>query len=164
MSGTEQRTLTGEPAELPEMRPRPATFVQCPECEEWVLLSQRFDHPHDLEGGDTPTEAQTKLLEEKVPEDALLNTQTYQVTYHYEMVETVRVEAASKPEAKRFAEERRTFDGEITHTLHTEKHAYGNESQASLEYLEQLGLLPDDHDVTEEDIKRLLDARGGDEW
>lgn len=162
MSGTEQRTLTGEPAELPEMRPRPATFIQCPECEEWVLLSQRFDHPHDLEGGDTPTEAQTKLLEEKVPEDALLNTQTYQVNYHYEMVETVHVEAASKPEAKRLAEEQRSFDGEITHTHHTESHAFGIKSQASLDYLERLGLLPEDHDVTEEDIERLLEARGGD--
>lgn len=153
MSGA-QRTLTGETTN--DDRALPSTMLLCEQCDQRVLRSRRDEHPHDLSKADDVPSAQMKQLEEKVPDHALVDTQTWKVTFHYEMVETVTVEAANKFEAKQEAEELQTYNGEIMETLHTEKRAWGEKSQASMDYLERYNLLPDDHDVTEEDIQKVI--------
>lgn len=157
MPGLTQRTLTGEPAETD--RKPPGTMLLCEECGEHVLRSRKWDHEHDLTGADTPTEAQAKRLEDKIPDHALFDTKTYRVEYRMEFVEVVTVEARSKSDAEREAEHHRTYKGDYKMDVHTEKRAVGDASQASIEYLENNGLLPDDHDVTAEDIDRLLEVR-----
>jgi hypothetical protein len=149
-----QQTLTLTPAN--DGRRRPETLLLCETCGEHVLRSRRHDHPHDLTDADTVTEAQRKKLEERVPDEAKVETQTYKITFHYECVETVTVEAANKSEAKAAAERRQTYDGEILDTIHTERRALGDKSVATLDYLEEYNLLPDDHDVTREDIMELV--------
>lgn len=94
---------------------------------------------------------------EELDDDCRMDTQTYEITFHDEYVETVRVEAANKGEAKEIAELERTHDGELIETIHTERRAVSEKSQASIEYLEDIGLLPEDHDVTPSDIKELVD-------
>jgi len=149
-----QQTLTGDSFE--GQRERPETILQCPECDALVLRSRRHDHPHDLTDADSETDAQRKQLEEKIPDAAKTETQTFEVTFHYECVETVHVEAASKAEAREAAEQERTFDGEFVDTIHTERRALGDTSVASIEYLEAYGILPEDHDVTPADLERLV--------
>lgn len=157
MAALQQRTLTGEPADRD--RKPPGTMLHCDECGEHVLRSRKWDHEHDLTNADTPTEAQAKLLEDKIPEHALFDTKTYRVEFKMEYVEVVTVEAPSKADAKREAEEVRTYDGEYMMDLHTEKRAVSGASQASIDYLETHNLLPDDHDVTQQDIEDLLEVR-----
>ena len=48
-----QRTLSGD--EIDEERQRPSTLLFCPQCDEWILRSRRYDHDHELY--DDPTEA-----------------------------------------------------------------------------------------------------------
>jgi len=155
-----QQTLTGGEA---DDRQRPATLLYCDECDETVLRSERFDHPHDLGDADAVERHRTKESVSKVPEHALVETQTYVVEYHYEIVEQVRVEASDKHDAKTMAEYKQTYDGELMDTLHTSTRAHGEPSTATIEYLEERNLLPDDHDVTPTDLERALDADGGDE-
>jgi hypothetical protein len=160
---TQQQTLNGEEAN--DERVRPGTMVYCGECEEFVLRSNRFKHEHDLSDVPNATELRKQRereqkiggIEDQVPDHALFDTKTYEVTFHYEMRETVIVEASTKGEAKEFARDLQTYDGEITHTLHTDKRVRDGPSQASVDHLEMLGLLPEDHDVTDEDIQALLD-------
>ena len=149
-----QQTLTGGAVE--GRRERPETLLQCPECERLILRSRRHEHPHNLDDADSVTEAQRKQLEEKIPDEAKTETQTFEVTFHYELVERVTVEAATKSEAKRAAERRQTFDGEILDTIHTERRALGDKSVPSIDYLEEYGILPEDHDVTRDDLLRLV--------
>jgi len=94
---------------------------------------------------------------DKVPREARVETSQFNVTFHYEMVEQVSVEAEDKHEAKRLAEEKQTYDGEIMETLHTSKRQWGEMSPASIEYLEQFNLLPEDHDLTQEDLEKVID-------
>lgn len=157
MSELQQRTLTGEPARRD--RTLPDTLLKCEECGQRVLRSRKWDHEHDLTNANTVTDAQAELLEEKIPEHALFDTKTFRVEFKMEYVEVVTVEAPSKADAKREAEEVRTYNGEYMMDLHTEKRAVSDASQASIDYLETHNLLPDDHDVTEEDIQRLLEVR-----
>lgn len=149
-----QQTLAGDPADFE--RDRPETLLRCPECEEVVLRSRRHDHPHDLDYAESVTDAQREQLEEKIPDEAKTETQTFEVTFHYECVETVHVEATSKAEAREAAEREQTFDGEILDTIHTERRALGDTSVASIDYLEEYGILEEDHDVTREDLLRLV--------
>jgi len=135
----------------------PTTMLQCDECGERVLRSRRNEHPHSLEDADDVTTARKKKLKDKVPSEARVETATYNVTFHYEVVEQVSVEAADKQEAKRRAERKQTYDGEIMETLHTSRRQWGEYTAASIEYLEEYNLLPDDHDVTEEDIAEVMD-------
>lgn len=86
-----------------------------------------------------------------------IDTQQYEITFHDEHVETVNVEASDKHQAKEIAEHERTYNGEFTHTLHTEKREVGDPSQASVDYLERMGLLSDDHDVTPSDLERMIE-------
>lgn len=153
-----QHTLQGEPAEIE--RKRPSTLLWCEECEDAVLRSERWDHPHDLgEEMKAYEKAQAEKLDDKVPDHALVDTQTWEVTFHYTCVETVRVEADNKHNAKERAELERTYDGEIMETVHTDRRALGEKSQASIEWLEYHSLLPDDHDVAPEDLEQLTEAK-----
>lgn len=149
-----QQTLGGDTVEA--RRERPETLLLCPECDRPVFRSRRRDHPHDLGGADSVAEAQRKQLEAKIPDAAKTETQTFEVTFHYKCIETVRVEAASKAEARDVAERKRTYDGEFVDTIHTERRALGDKSVASIEYLEACGILPEDHDVTPADLERLV--------
>ena len=89
-----QQTLTGGAVE--GRRERPETLLQCPECERLILRSRRHEHPHNLDDADSVIEAQRKQLEEKIPDEAKTETQTFEVTFHYELVERVTVEAATE--------------------------------------------------------------------
>jgi len=151
----DQQTLTGE--ETDADRPVPSTMLHCDECDARVLRSRRGEHPHSLENADDVTTAREKKLKEKVPSDARVETADFVVTFHYEMVEKVTVEAADKQEAKRRAERRQTFDGELMETLHTSRRKWSDHTPASLEYLEEYNLLPEDHDVTEDDLAKVMD-------
>lgn len=151
-----QITLTGEQTDAE--RKRPSTMIWCDECDAPILRSKRYDHEHDLDGAMAYEKAKVKKLDDKIPDHAHLDTKTYEVTFHYEVVETIRVEASHKAEAKREAEQVQTFDGEYMETLHTEKRPIGDASPASIEYLEDHALLPDDHDVTQEDLNRLMET------
>lgn len=150
-----QRTLTGEEADM--SRVIPETMIHCEECDELVLRSRRQNHEHDLSNSEPGISPKTAESVEKVPEDAILDTQTYEVTFHYEVVETIRVEAGGKGEAKEAASHEQTYRGEYMDTLHTEKRPVTDPGQASIDYLELHGLLPDDHDVTPADIQRVID-------
>ena len=155
-----QVDLDGRPTN--EGRIRPSTMLWCDECGEALLRSERFDHEHDL--GDEVMayeKAQVQKLEEKVPEHAIRETQTWIVDFHYTCVERVKVEADSKHDAKEAAERARTYDGEYMETVHTDRRTVGEPSPASIEWLEDRGLLPDDHDVTQEDIDQLVESQGG---
>ena len=150
-----QQTLTGETTDGP--RPIPETMICCEECDDLVLRSRRHEHEHDLSDGESGISPKTARSVEKVPKDAILNTKTYEVTFHYEVVETIRVEAGSKGEAKEAASHKQTYRGEYIDTIHTEKRPVTDAGQASIDYLELHGLLPDDHDVTPTDIQRVID-------
>lgn len=111
-----------------------------PEGEEGTYLS-----------GDSGTD-----FDDSVPEDCKLDTQTYEVDFHMEVVETVVVEAPNESMAKERAQHYREYTGEYKQTIHTDMTPWGEPSQASIKYLETTGLLPEDHDVTEEQM--------GNEW
>ncbi|WP_435125445.1 hypothetical protein [Halobaculum sp. D14] len=154
--GVTQQTLTGDEA---NGRERPDTLLWCEDCEDVVLRSRRYEHRHDLSDSSAVTEAQLNKLQEKVPDHAVVDTQTYQVEFHYEYVEQVTVEAPCKSDAREIAREKQSLRGEYVDTIHTDSWELDEPSQASIEYLEAFNLLPDDHDVTREDIKEVADAR-----
>lgn len=132
-----QQTLTGEPAPA---RTRPTTMLYCTECDDYVLRSNRFDHP-DTHALTEPDESDTNGL----PDDCRVNTKTFTVEYTYTCVEHVQVEASDKREARTLADEQRTYDGEYLDTMHTEVEGWGSDwSQATIDYLERVGLLPTD--------------------
>lgn len=147
-SNTPQVTLTGEETDV--VRMAPSTMLWCPECEEHVLRSRRDDHPHDLEEERDITEQK-----EALSDDCNILTSTYEVEFTYEYREVVRVEASSKADAKAEAQHEQTYDGVYVDTLHSRTREIGDESIATFEYLENHGLLPDDHDVTPADLERL---------
>lgn len=152
-----QQTLSGDEATC--SRTRPETMVYCEECDEWLLRRQRHDHEHEVLGTETVIEQQRiEESKEKVPDHANLSTATYRVEFHYEVVETIVVEATDKADAKREAEHQQTYDGEYMETIHTSKRQVGDESLVSIEYLERNGLLPEDHDVTEADLRRAAEV------
>lgn len=154
---TQQLTLEGD--ETDQDRKRPSTWIWCDECEEAILRSDRHDHEHDLDGMMAYEKAMVQQLEEKIPEYARVDTQTWEVTFHYTCVERVVVEADSKHDAKEAAELKRTYDGEVMDTVHTERRTLDEPSPASIEWLEYHNLLPEDHDVTQEDLNRLMEAQ-----
>lgn len=94
---------------------------------------------------------------EDLDEDCKIETQQYEITFHDEHVERVFVEAANEHEAKEAAELERTYNGEFIETIHTERREVGDPSQASVDYLERMGMLPDDHDVTPSDLERMIE-------
>jgi hypothetical protein len=148
-SALSQLTLDGSEA---DHRVVPDTMMWCPECENNVLRSNRDTHPHELEEEKPlPHEDDDNDLEE----DCLIDTQQWEVTFYTEHRETVVVEASHKSEAKTAAKRARTYDGQFTHDLHTERRAVSDESQATIEYLETYGLLPEDHNVTPEHIEEI---------
>lgn len=81
-----------------------------------------------------------------LPEDCQLDTQTYTVERTYEVVEHVTVEAASIGEAKQLAKEEATYNGDYLDTLWSDARSHGEPSQASIDYLELFGLLPEDYE------------------
>lgn len=150
-----QATLDGDTTDATPDKPR--TLLYCEQCDENILRSRRYDHPHELE---PHSDYLLRKAKEKVPEEwHAATTGRYRVEFHYEMVETVWVEAANRSDAKRVAEDERDYNGEITHTVHTDTLKYG-ESPVSVEYLETMGWLADDHDLTQDDIDRICEAAG----
>lgn len=145
-----QQTLDGEPAR-PRVRPR--TLLWCPVCVEYILRRHQHEHPHDLDDERDVTDEKPALSD-----DCNISTQIYEVEFYYEYRETVRVEATSKSEAKWVAEEKATLQGEYTDTIHTSQRAVGDASIATVDYLETHGLLPEDHDVTPDDLARLAEG------
>lgn len=151
---TQQLTLKGD--ETDAERIRPSTFVWCEDCEAAVYRGE--DHEHDLSGMAAYEKAQIQLLEEKIPEHARVETQQWVVEFHYTAVEQVVVEASDKLEAREHAREARAYDPEILDTVHVDRRARGEPSPASIEYLELVGLLPEDHDVTQEELEQVMEA------
>lgn len=151
-----QKTLDGDRIDAQE-RKRPETMKWCQECTEFVLRSEWLDHeehhreatgagrygaPSEPYGGKVEDGEKTETDEDDLPEECKIETQTHEVEFTYEVVEKVRVEAASKSEAKERAEEIRTYDGEVMMTLHTDSWSVSDGSQASEEYLNDYNLLP----------------------
>lgn len=159
MTKIAQQTLTGETTDAPSSRTRPETMCYCGDCDDWILRSERHDHPHDVVGTETVIEQQRiEDSKEKVPDHANLSTATYRVEYTYEVVEVICVEACGPGDARDQASHKQTYEGEFMDTLHTRTEQAGEESLVSLEYLELNGLLPENHDVTEADIRRACEA------
>jgi hypothetical protein len=153
-----QQTLDGQQTEV--ARKRPSTLLWCDECEDVVLRSDRWDHDHDLgEEMQAYEKAKAAKLDEKIPDEAVTETQTWEISFHYTCVETVRVEAEHKHEAKEAAELERNYDGKYMETVHTERRTVSDPSAPSMEWLELHELLPEDHDIGRENIERLLDAK-----
>jgi len=150
-----QETLTGGKADNRKM---PKTLLECPTCGDRILRSRRNEHPHDLLNADDVRTAEQKRLDDKVPDEARTETQTYRVEFTYEYREIVTVEAAHQSEARQRAEERQTLQGEYVDTLHTRAVSWSEPSAPTINYLETHGLLPDDHDVTQADIEAVIDA------
>lgn len=138
---------------------------RCPYCDE------KLAHPSELDESigkttiwrrhrqvhyswaDVPEEVQGKYLsgddgskQTTLPDEAQIDTQQFEVTFHDEHVERVVVEAATKGEAKELAEQIRTYNGEFRETIHTDRRELSEPSQASKEYLENYNLLPEDWD------------------
>ncbi len=138
------------PSDTVNRRTRPRTFLWCTACEEYILRSRRQEHPHELQDQRDITEEVPELTD-----DCNIATQTYEVEFVCEYREVVRVEASNSSEARTKAQHTRTYNGEYIDTLHTETRARGEESMASLKYLEFHGLLPDEHSVTPDDLEQL---------
>jgi len=153
---SKQQTLTGDSTDADRVRPE--TMLWCDECDEPVLRSRRFDHEHDFTELMAYEKAQLQQLDEKIPDHAKVETQQYIVDFHYTCVERVKVEASHKAEAKRIGEEIRTYDGEVLDTVHTEKRTVGDPGPPTIEYLESHNLLPEDHDVTQDDLDQLMES------
>lgn len=151
------KTLSGETTTI-DHRERPATLRHCAACDEYVLRSEWDDHeahhrdalglgryrtiPGEDEDEDDATDTSG------LPEDCVFDTQTYTVEYHYAVVETITVEAQSKADAKEQASHHQDYNGEYVETLHTDVFNYNSEpSQASIDYLKAVGLLPQDYDA-----------------
>jgi hypothetical protein len=149
MRETTQKTLDGADS---DGRVVPDTLLWCSECENNVLRANKDTHPHE-------TQSERPLPHEdddnELSEDCLISTRTWEVTFYYETRETVRVEAAHNTEAKRLAREKRELRGGFVQETHDESRELSDGSQATIDYLEQHGLLPQDHDVTQEDIERI---------
>jgi hypothetical protein len=158
MSGeVTQRTLTGDDASA---RRRPNTLLYCEECESAVLRSRRREHEHDLSNAPSAEEAvREDILDDlDAHEDELQETKMFEVTFRYEYRERVVVEASHKSEAKSRAEHEQQYarGGELVQTLHTEKRELTDASAPTLDYLEEHGFLPEDHDITQSDIERVM--------
>jgi hypothetical protein len=153
-----QLTLTGEQTD--KQRVRPGTLLWCDKCEDTILRSEKVAHEHDMEDLMAYEKAELQNLDEKIPDHAKVETQQWMVEFHYTAVERVKVEASDKHDAKEAAELQRDYDGEIMETLHTDKRALGGPSPASLEWLEYHQLLPEDHDVSQEEIDKLVEQGG----
>lgn len=157
-----QQTLDGEATD--KVREPPETIIWCDECKTSLLRSERHDHPCDLSTADSyetvVVRKEREALEDKIPGDATdLETQKWTIEFHDRVVEAVTVEATSRMEARRIAQEERTYDGEYMETVHTDYTSHGELSTPTIEYLEKCGLLSDDHDVTQEDIERLIELQ-----
>ena len=103
-----QTTLTGE--KTAEPRTRPDTMLYCSECEDWILRSRAFDHPHELNNPD----ASGNVLEQFAngddgdgeDEDTVERVGgMYDITLSYSVDYRFRVPAWSEHEAKERAQE-----------------------------------------------------------
>lgn len=108
---TDQQTLTGETA---ESRDRPKTMLYCPECDEWILRSRRFDHPHDLfdpdEQDDGPVDTGDDVIapsddEEDEEDEPRHVADEYTVELIYERRFSVTLPAVDERNAKERAKE-----------------------------------------------------------
>ncbi|MGB9966142.1 hypothetical protein [Halobacterium hubeiense] len=152
-----QQTLTGEEADA---RRRPSTLLYCEVCESAVLRSRRSEHEHNLSDAPKAEEAvREEILDDlDAHEDELQETQMFEVTFRYEYRERVVVEASHKSEAKERAAHEQQFarGGELVQTTHTEKRELTDASAPTLDYLEDHSFLPEDHDITQSDIERVM--------
>lgn len=147
-----QQTLAGGEADEADVGMLPETFLYCPECDDFVLRSQRFDHAHNLveskdaldtngdgdgDGGDGDDEP------ERVGA-------WYDVTIDVNVTYRFRIPAWSEHEAKDIAKDWRLdavpADSHVVHTEYRELD----------KILSNDGALPDDFDVYSGD--RLVDA------
>lgn len=137
---------------------------RCPYCDEKLAHPSELDEAIDkttiwrrhrqvhYSWADVPEEVQGKYLsgdhgeQSTLPEEAKMDTQMFEVTFHDEHVERVVVEAATKGEAEEIADLERTYKGEFVQTIHTERRELSEPSQASKDYLEKYNLLPEDWD------------------
>lgn len=138
---------------------------ECPYCEEPLAHPSELDKSMDkttiwrrhrrvhFSWADVPEEVEGKHLsgddgskQTTLPDEAQMDTQQFEVTFHDEHVERVVVEAATKGEAQELAEHKRTYNGEFMETIHTDRRELSEPSQASKEYLETYNLLPEDWD------------------
>lgn len=100
-----QITLEGD--ETDDERERPDTFMWCPETQQWVLRSLRFDWPHDLY--ESPEAFVEHLNDTSEPDDSGLSTDedeaervggVYEIELSYSVDFRFRIPAWSEHEAK----------------------------------------------------------------
>lgn len=154
---------------------------RCPHCGEELAHPKAFDQnitrqaiyrrhrrnhfgwggQDDYDPDDDPLLSRnTGAGEEELNEEHKFDTQYYRVEFRDEYKQEVVVEAHNESKAEEIADlERDPMHAEPVQTLHTESRAVGEASQASIDYLEKIGLLPADHDVSEEDIQELADEQ-----
>ena len=103
-----QRTLSGD--ELDDERQRPSTLLFCPQCDEWILRSRRYDHDHELY--DDTTEAFDYDVPDTVEPDTEIDIETnervgaeYEIELSYNVEFRFNILAATDSRAKEIAEE-----------------------------------------------------------
>lgn len=104
-----QQTLTGDKADTDiagVVRSRPETFIWCEECDEYILRSKRFDHPHDFDTGPSAfrivsagDDDEVEVEEEPEPEPERVGS-WHDVTLSYSVDYRFRIPAYSEHEAK----------------------------------------------------------------
>lgn len=131
-----QQTLAGGEqlvADVEEIRGRPDTMLWCEDCEEFVLRSRRYEHPHDLVDLNEEDDEEDEERPERV--GAL-----YDITISVSVDYRFRIPAYSESQAKERAKDLR-FDAKPadSYVVHTDE-------REVMEIMSTDPKLPDDWD------------------
>lgn len=108
-----QQTLTGEEAQFEEME-LPGTFVECDQCGDVMLRSQRFDHEHEV----SPASIRTAPVgdDDEEDEDEKVGS-WWDITLEYNVTYRFKVPAYTKHQAEEIAKDW-TLDARPADSMH----------------------------------------------
>jgi len=98
-----QQTLTGEDAEFEEME-LPGTFVECDQCGDVMLRSQRFDHEHEV----SPASIRTAPVSDDEQDEDDVDEKVgswWDITLEYNVTYRFKLPAYSKHRAEEIAKD-----------------------------------------------------------
>lgn len=98
-----QQTLSGEPADFDEFE-LPGTFVECDECGEVMLRSQRFEHEHEVSKATIRTAVDADNEEEDEDKDEKVGS-WWDITLEYQVTYRFKVPAYTKHQAEEIAKD-----------------------------------------------------------
>lgn len=100
-------------------------------------LCENCDSRHKEEDSEYCTECKPKPSDSILPDEDSVRKKKYRVTYYHELEETITVEAETEDLAKEKADEKKSYEGEITHTPHEEVREQGATVKKSDEIREE---------------------------